>query len=129
MKRLVLGSLIACVVYGGSAWAVDTGNCKRPTNQPAIPKGASATEADMVSAKTAVKKYTDDGQAYLDCLKNLQAAQPQPAAQTSTPAGAQNAKDATDELVDLYNAMIDDMHAVAGKYNEAVKDYKASAKK
>ena len=37
------------------------------TAMPAIPDGASATEASMVEAQAAVKTYVSDIEAYLDC--------------------------------------------------------------
>ena len=129
MNRLVLGLLVACVMYSGGAFAVDTGNCKRPQAKPAVPLGATATDEQMVAANSAVRKYVDEGQTYLTCLKRLQETLPKPAAQPNAPAKGEHAKDATDELVDLYNAVFDEMSAVTEKYNEAVRAHKASSKK
>ncbi|MCC6202418.1 MAG: hypothetical protein IT494_05370 [Gammaproteobacteria bacterium] len=129
MNKLVVAALVTCVAFADGALAVDTGNCKRPATKPEIPNAASATEAEMLAARNAVKSYNDEGQVYLECLKQLQAARPDAAQTDAAATVAKRQEDDTDALVDLYNGMVDDMHAVADSYNEAVRTYKARTKK
>jgi hypothetical protein len=120
MKNTFFGILIVSAVACQTASAVDTATCKKP-DKPAIPAAETVTEPELLAAQKLVKTYTTDGQQYLECLKGLEAAN------TTTDEKQKSA--AADEIVGLYNTMVDDMHAVADSFNQAVRVYKTRAQK
>lgn len=120
MKNTFFGILIASAVACQTASAVDTAACKKP-EKPAVPAAETVTEAELLAAQKAVKSYTTDGQQYLECLKGIEASN------TTTDENQKNA--AADEIVALYNTMVDDMHVVADNFNQAVRVYKTRAQK
>lgn len=71
-------------------------SCTRPT-PPEIPDPATAVTPQMIKAKNDVQAYVDAAEKYLKC--NISTAQ--------------------------HNKMVDEMKAVANKFNQAVRDYKA----
>jgi hypothetical protein len=90
--------------------------CERPT-APELPDGATADMPTMVEGQKAVKVYVAGTEAYLDCLV-AQAAE----------AGGEADPDAELARIDKHNAAVDEMDAVAAKFNEEIREYKASAK-
>jgi hypothetical protein len=90
--------------------------CSRPT-APELPDGATADMPAMVDGQKAVKAYVAGTEAYLDCL----------VAETPEAGGVAD-PDAEIERVDKHNAAVDEMDAVADKFNEEIREYKARAK-
>lgn len=84
--------------------------------EPAIPDGAKATLDQMKAAQASVKTY---GEAYRSCLD---------AANAEVPADeTAEAKAAREQAYTAaYNASIDRQEALAAKFNESVKAYKAA---
>lgn len=70
--------------------------CTRPT-APEIPDPATAVTPQMIKAKNDVQAYVETAEKYLKC--NISTSQ--------------------------HNNMVDEMKAVADKFNQAVRDYKA----
>ena len=84
--------------------------------EPAIPDGATATLEQMKTAQASVKTY---GEAYRGCLDSENASVPA----DETP----EAKAAREQAyTTAYNASIDRQEALAAKFNESVKAYKAA---
>jgi hypothetical protein len=91
--------------------------CEYPADV-ALPDGAKATEAEMNAAATVVKKYIADMDAYMACLDTEQAALP---VEQQTP-------ESKALHVKRHNAAVDAEEAVAARFNEQVKAFKAASK-
>lgn len=91
--------------------------------EPVIPDGKTATLDQMKATQAAVKGY---GEAYRKCLDE-EAAAANAAAPKDETADAKNARAAA--TADAYNASIDKQTALAAKFNDAVKAYKAAQAK
>ncbi len=96
------------------AYAVelDIAHCRFP-EAPVVPDGADATEAEMGQAGAQVREFVAGIQSSLECLT---------AAETAM------ADEITEEqqaqLVAVYNNGVDQMNAVAQRYNEQVRAFK-----
>ena len=91
--------------------------CEYPADV-ALPDGAKATEAEMNAAAAVVKKYIADMDAYMACLDTEQAALP---VEQKTPE--------TKALhVKRHNAAVDAEEAIAARFNEQIKAFKAANK-
>ena len=91
--------------------------CEYPADV-ALPDGAKATEAEMNAAATVVKKYIADMDAYMACLD---------AEQTALPV-EQQTPEAKALHVKRHNAAVDAEEAIAGRFNDQVKAFKAAGK-
>ena len=90
--------------------------CERPM-APELPDGATADLPTMVEGQKAVKTYVAGAEAYLDCL-----------VEKEEEAGGEADPDAELARIDKHNAAVDEMDAVAAKFNEEIRAYKATAK-
>jgi hypothetical protein len=90
-----------------------TAACNRPT-APVLPDGDTAELEAMVAGQKAVKAYVTETEAYLECLN----AEGEAVAETETPE-QQLAR------IDEHNSAVDEMEAVAGQFNEEIREYKA----
>ena len=90
--------------------------CSRPT-APELPDGATADMQTMVDGQQAVKVYVAGTEAYLDCLTAAEGE-----------AGGEANPDVEMERVEMHNAAVDEMDAVADKFNEEIREFKAKAK-
>ena len=91
--------------------------------EPVIPDGKTATLDQMKATQAAVKAYGNDYRACLDS----EAAAANAAAPKDETADAKNARAAA--TASAYNASIDKQTALAAKFNDAVKAYKAAQAK
>ena len=89
--------------------------CSRPA-APQLPPGATSDLETMVEGQKAVKTYVADTEAYLSCIT----AESEAAAETETPE-QQLAR------VAHHNEVVDEMEAVAGKFNDEIRAYKAKS--
>ena len=89
--------------------------CDRPT-APDLPDGASSDLETMVEGQKAVKTYVAATEEYLACLT----AEGEAAAEAETPE-EQVAR------IERHNAAVDEMEAVAGQFNEEIREYKAKS--
>ena len=89
--------------------------CNRPA-APVLPDGDTADMQAMIDGQKAVKAYVTGTDAYLDCLTT-----------EDTEAGAEENPDATLARVNEHNAAVDEMEAVATKFNEELRAYKAKS--
>ena len=89
--------------------------CSRPA-APELPDGATSDLETMVEGQKSVKTYVADTEAYLSCIT----AESEAAAETETPE-QQMAR------VEHHNEVVDEMEALAGKFNEEIREYKAKS--
>lgn len=87
-------------------------NCPNP-EKPTIPDGKNSSEDEMITAQGHMKTYVAEGNAYLECLANLE---------KSWGKGASDSKKQL--VVILHNKMVDDMNHVADMFNSAVRAFK-----
>ena len=105
--------LIAVLSMGSSLTFAE---CSRP-EAPDLPDGEVAEMAAMVEGQKAVKVYVAASEVFLDCLT----AEGEAAAEEE-PAEAKTAR------IEAHNAVVDDMEAVAGEFNEEIREYKAKTR-
>lgn len=98
-------------LYASAASAID---CTAP-EAPQVIDGKNASEQEMLDAQQAVKGFVAKGRQYIGCLKAKEQA-----------LGEDAAKEASKELVDLYNAMVDEMKSTSEAFNNAVRTYQAA---
>ena len=113
---LILGILIFSTCYADSASGDIVKNCDY-TDRPSIPNGRKATEAEMIEAQKAMKAFMEYGNAYLECLTEVEQSW---------------GSDATEEqkatVVIFYNKVVDDMEEIAALFNSAVRAFKGKHK-
>ena len=121
--RLYLLSVLA--VAGVSAQAA----CVYPQAPQSLPNGATATKEQMLAGQAAVKEYQKGVEGtYLPCLDQEKAAAI--AALDTTDAEYAQKKQAIEVLHGKKNnAAIDELQAVASRWNEEIKAYQAAQKK
>ena len=88
--------------------------CTSPTAPASLPDGATANLETMLEGQKAVKAFDAATNAYLDCLTS----EGEAAAETETP-------EQQLERVELHNAAVEKMEAVAAQFNEEIREYKA----
>jgi len=115
--RLRLLCSIVCLTIPLAAVA----DCARD-KPPAIPDGAKATEAEMVSAQTAIKAYMGGNEAYRKCLDAEAAAEAK--GRKDKPSKEEVEKDQARTAA--YNASIDEEEATVNAFNAARKAYFAA---
>jgi hypothetical protein len=85
-----------------------------PPDAPVMPDGNTAPASDLKAASADVKAFLAAGEVYTACLDEHKLAL---------------GEEVTDEedaaLITAYNAMVDQMTAVAGEFNAALSAYKA----
>jgi hypothetical protein len=112
MTRLALFALLALSYSAAQA------ECAYPKAPASVPDGKKASEAEMLEAMNAYKKYDADVSAYVACLDE----------ETKARLGEGGA---TSQLIQFkslqlrkQNAAIDALQAKAQKFNEQVRAYK-----
>jgi hypothetical protein len=121
MKMLALISVVA-LLGAGAAHAA----CSYPRAPQKMPDGNSASMEEMVEAQKAVRKYDADINAYVACLK---LEHEQQLAQDSDALSEDQKKYMARLQVQKHNAAIDELEAVAARFNEQVKVFKAKNEK
>jgi len=110
------------VIVSLSAAAVAQADCSYPRAPDRMPDGNTASLDDMKSAKGQVEKYNKDMEAYLSCIKlehdDAMAKQ-----------GTNLSEDQKKQMALMYaqknDAAVDELQAVAGRFNDQVKAYKS----
>ena len=122
MKLLPAAIVIAAVMLAPAAYA----DCSYPPAPSQLPDGNTATLKEMLAGMQAVKSYNEQMDAYLSCIKlerDSRVAQ----------AGAKLTKQQQQEIqaieIQKHNAAVDQLHAVADRFNVQVKIFKARGKK
>jgi hypothetical protein len=119
MRKIVtLAAALAMPLLTATAFAACTLEA-----EPAIPDGKTATLDQMKATQAAVKVYGED---YRKCL-DAEAAAADAAAPKDETEDAKKARVAA--TADAYNGSIDKHTALAAKFNDAVKAYKAAQAK
>jgi hypothetical protein len=122
MKLVTAAALPLLLVLGSVAQAA---NCVYPQAPTKLPNGASSTKDEMVAANGTMKEYSKSVQeVYLPCLAQeetdaiaaLDPADPE-FAQKKAAAEAIHAK--------KHNAALDELEAVAARWSEEIKAFKA----
>ncbi len=129
MNAFSVIALAAALCAGRAAYA----DCSYPPAPDHIPDGRTATMAEMVTAQKAVKEYDTAINAYLACIQlehdDTLAKMAAPPKDDKSAAAQQAAqKKAIDDMaIQKHNAAIDADHAVADRFNEQVRIFKAKA--
>ena len=108
MKTIGLaGSVLLLAAQIG--WA----DCERP-EMPAIPDGSQAERAEMLEAHSSVQSYIERGNAYLECLKQEEAAEV---------ADEKATEESIKTRMESYNGTVDEMQQVGERFNAALKQF------
>lgn len=111
---LAVALLAAGVLAGGGARAaeLEISHCRFP-EVPTVPDGAEASESEMGQAGAEVREYVSGVQSSLECLS---------AAETAM--GDEMSAEQQAQVVAIYNQGVDQMNAVAQRYNDQVRAFK-----
>lgn len=119
MKLSVVIAAISLAVVGGPVYAA----CSYPKAPEKLPDGRVATMEEMLAGKKAVQEYNTAMESYLSCLKLEHDERIAGAGETLT---AEQKAELDKREAQKHNAAIDELEAVAGRFNEQVKIYKAA---
>jgi hypothetical protein len=122
MKTLCSLALIALLAAGGVHAA-----CAYPDTPKKLPRGKTATLDEMMAAQKAVKEFDAAINEYVSCLQvESDAAVAQIGARQSDPKKAEDEKNKLVRvLIKKQNAAIDADKALAARFNEQLKIFKA----
>lgn len=112
MPRWMLAASLVMLTWTAQAAELEIEHCRFP-DPPSVPDGATATEAEMGQAGAEVREFVAGIQSSLDCLSAVE----QSLGEEITP--EQQA-----QLVTVYNNGVDQMNALADRYNEQVKIFR-----
>ena len=109
--------------------AVANADCVYPQAPQSLPNGAKAAKDDMLAAQAQVKEYSSAVQeTYLPCLEKEKA--DYLAALDSMDPQYTAKKTAIDDVhAKKHNAALDELQAIAGRWSEELKAYKAASQK
>ena len=117
-KNLLLGFVIVSL----GAAAIAQADCTYPRAPDRMPDGSTASLDDMKSAKGQVEKYNKDMEAYLSCIKLERD-------DSMAKQGSALSEDQKKQMNQMYaqknDAAVDELQAVAARFNDQVKAYKA----
>lgn len=118
MKKNLM-PLFAILSLGAAA--VAQADCSYPRAPERMPDGSTASLDDMKAAKSQVEKYNKDMEAYLSCIKLEH--------DDAITKGTALSEDQKKQIAMMYaqknDAAVDELQAVAGRFNDQVKAYKA----
>ncbi len=114
-RAALAAALVLLVAAGAPAQSLTTlaPDCRAP-QAPDVPDGTTANEDELVAAQQRLKAFLADGDEYLKCLQNAEAA----LGDTIMPEQQQ-------VLLGAYNSMVDTMQYAGTRFNEAVRAFKA----
>jgi hypothetical protein len=122
MKLLPAAMAIAATFLVPAAYA----DCSYPQAPTQLPDGSTATLKEMLSGQKAVQGYNEQMMAYLSCLKLERANWIAHAGTKLTKQEKQEFEAIEDQK---HNAAVDQLKAVADKFNTQVRVFKAKGKK
>ena len=106
-------------------YAAHADDCTYPRSPDAIPDGNTATKEQMIASKNDVSRYNTEMTAYLDCVsREIDAAKPKEGAKLSKDEKAK-IDGKVKVLTEKHDAAVDELHAVAGRFNDQLKAFKA----
>ncbi len=119
--KLLPAALAVAVVLAPAAYA----DCAYPPAPTAIPDGNTATLNEMIAAMKVIKSYNEQITAYLSCIELERDTR-------VASAGATLTKQQKDEMliieIQKHNAAVDQLKAVANRFNTQVRIFKARDK-
>lgn len=104
-------ALLLCLFTAGAV--AEDRKCD-PPQAPEVPDGAKSSESELIAAQQDVKEYVAQGEFYLGCLKN-----------TEQELGEEITEEEQQQLLGVYNQVVDEMQRVSEQFNKAVQDYQA----
>ena len=111
IKKLVV--VLALLVGGGGVYGDELAReCRQPP-RPAIPDGDTASEDDLLGARTELQSYLAAGDKYLACLRDVEKG-----------LGEDIAVSDAQMLVQMHNKMVDDMYLAGDEFNIALRKFK-----
>lgn len=121
LRLISIPALLASSLAAGAA-------CVYPQAPQALPNGANATKEEMVAAQGSIKEYKSavEGE-YLSCLEKEKA----DALAALDPADPEfEKKKAVVESIHAkrHNAAVDELQALAGRWNDEIKAFQAKSK-
>ncbi|MBV6423014.1 MAG: hypothetical protein NAOJABEB_00802 [Steroidobacteraceae bacterium] len=122
MKLFIPAAALALVVVGGPTYAA----CTYPTAPEKLPDGSVATKEEMLAGKQLVQQYNKDMEAYLACIKLEYDAQLAADAATLTP---EQKAELEKRQTQKHNAAVDELDAVANRFNEQIRVFNKAHQK
>ncbi|MGE0581929.1 MAG: hypothetical protein AB7P31_07370 [Steroidobacteraceae bacterium] len=122
MKVSILAATLAFAIAGAPAYAA----CTYPTAPDKLPDGSVATKDEMLAGKKLVQQYNKDMEAYLACIKLEFDTRVTADAATLTP---EQKAELDKRQVQKHNAAIDELEAVAGRFNEQIQAFNKAHQK
>jgi hypothetical protein len=125
MKALIYSLTAVTALVAGNAYAA----CSYPTAPDALPDGNTATLEEMVAAQKSVKEFDSAITAYTACLK-LENDSAIAKLDTSDPKKSEAQKKDLERMqIQKHNAAVEADEALAARFNEQLKTFKAKSKK
>ena len=112
MRKWMVAAMAVMAASMAQAAEMDASHCKYP-EAPAVPDGATATEAEMGQAGAAVRQFVADVESSLQCLTGVEES-----------LGNEITEEQQAALVGVYNQGVDQMNAVVENYNQQVKAFR-----
>lgn len=116
MKVSIIAATLALAVAVGPAYAA----CTYPKSPDKLPDGTVASKDEMIAGKKLVEQYNSDMNAYLACIKLEYDTQLASDAATLTP---EQKAELEKRQTQKHNAAIDELEALAGRFNEQIRAY------
>lgn len=116
MKVSIIAATLALAVAVGPAYAA----CTYPKFPDKLPDGTVASKDEMIAGKKLVEQYNSDMNAYLACIKLEYDTQLASDAATLTP---EQKAELEKRQTQKHNAAIDELEALAGRFNEQIRAY------
>ena len=93
-----------------------SGNCSYP-DKPTGVDGSTVTEAQMLTFQKNMKDYLAKGNTFLECIEKEEG-------MMTTKASAEEQEEFKARITQTYNAVVDEMNAIADEFNTALRAYK-----
>ena len=116
MKVSILAATLAIAIAGGPAYAA----CTYPVAPEKLPDGSVSSKDEMLAGKKLVEQYNKSMEAYLACIKLEYDSQLATDAATLTP---EQKAELEKRQTQKHNAAIDELEALAGRFNEQIRAY------
>ncbi|MFO1510102.1 MAG: hypothetical protein U1F31_10065 [Steroidobacteraceae bacterium] len=116
MKVSIIAATLALAVAVGPAYAA----CTYPKSPDKLPDGTVASKDEMIAGKKLVEQYNSEMNAYLACIKLEYDTQLASDAATLTP---EQKAELEKRQTQKHNAAIDELEALAGRFNEQIRAY------
>ncbi len=113
LAALALGSAL---FFATGAFAQSADDCNRPTGPSSIPDGSTATEAQLVETQGLIRDFAEAAQSYLDCME--------PVVALYQDSKKREDKEMHQQLVEMYNSMVDELQATVDQFNQAIRDFR-----